>query len=136
MTPDQPSIVRAEDVMHRGVVTIDGMAPVREAIEKMRSQDVKALIVDKRNADDVWGIVVLGDIVRDVIAQGRSPDDVDVYEIMAKPVITVPPDMDIKYVARLLYRVGVGSAPVESGGKLLGMVSLSDLVLKQGISRA
>ena len=131
MMADQQPVIRAQDVMHRGIVTIDGMASVREAIEKMKSENVTALIVDKRNPDDAWGIIVLADVVRDVIAPGRSPDDVNVYEIMAKPVITVPPDMDIRYVARLFYRVGVRRAPVKAGGELLGMISLSDLVLKQ-----
>jgi CBS domain-containing protein len=109
------------------------MATVREVIAKMRSENVTALIVNKRNPSDAWGIVTVPDLVREVIAPGRSPDDTNVYEIMTKPVITVPPDMDIRYVARLLCRVGVRRAPVEAQGELLGMISLSDLVLRESV---
>jgi CBS domain-containing protein len=48
---------------------------------------------------------------------------------MTKPVITVPADMDIRYVARLIHRAGIRRAPVEDGGKLIGMISLSSLIL-------
>ena len=133
MTSAKATIVQAKDVMRREVVTIDGMATAREAIAKMRSENVTALIVDKRTQNDAWGIVTIPDLVREVIAPGRSPDDTNVYEIMTKPVITVPPDMDIRYVARLLHRAGVRRAPVEAQGELLGVISLLDLVLREGI---
>lgn len=126
-------IVQVRDVMRRGVVTIDGLATVQEAIAKMQSENVTALIVEKRHPNDAWGIITVQDMVRDIIATGRSPEDSNVYEIMTKPVITVPPDMDIRYVARLLHRVGVRRAPVEAQGELLGVISLSDLVLRKGI---
>ncbi len=126
-------IVQAKDVMRRNVVAIDGMATVREAIAKMRFENVTALIVNKRDPSDAWGIVTVADLVREVIAPGRPPDDTNVYEIMTKPVITVPPDMDIRYVARLMYRVGMRRAPVEAQGELLGMISLSDLVLRKDV---
>ena len=133
MTSAKATILQAKEVMRRNVVTIDGMATVRNAIRKMRSENVTALIVDKRHPKDAWGIVTITDLVREVIAPGRSPDDANVYEIMTKPVITVPPDMDIRYVARLLRRAGVRKAPVEAQGKLLGMISLSDLVLSESV---
>lgn len=126
-------ILQAKDVMRPNVVDIDGMATVREAIAKMQSENVTALIVNKRDPSDAWGIVTVTDLVREVIAPGRPPEDTHVYEIMTKPVITVPPDMDISYVARLLYRVGMRRAPVEAQGELLGMISLSDLVLRKGV---
>ena len=131
--PDQTSVVQAKDIMRPNVVSIDGMATIREAVTKMRSENVTALIVSKRDRNDAWGIVTVSDLVREVLAPGRSPDSINVYEIMTKPVISVPPDMDIRYVARLLRRVGVRKAPVEDQGELLGMISLSDLVLRKGI---
>lgn len=131
--PNKTSIVQAKNVMRSNVVSIDGMATMREAVTKMRSENVTALIVSKRDPNDAWGIVTVSDLVREVLAPGRSPDSINVYEIMTKPVISVPPNMDIRYVARLLHRVGVRKAPVEDQGELVGMISLSDLVLRKGI---
>jgi len=131
--PTETPIVQVKDVMTRSVVTIDGMATVREAVAKMRSENVTALLVDKRHPSDAWGIVTIPDLVGEVISPGRAPDDTNVYEIMTKPVITVPPDMDIRYVARLLHRMGVRKAPVEDRGELVGVISMSDLVIREGV---
>lgn len=125
-----PAIIRARDVMHRGIVSIDGMATAKEAAAKMRSEKVASLLVNKRNENDAWGILVVQDFVRGAILKGRSPAEVNVYEIMTKPVITVPGDMDIKYVARMLYRAGIRRAPVEDCGELIGMISLDSLILE------
>ena len=129
MVSDHTSIIRARDVMHKGIVSIDGMATASEAAAKMRSEKVSSLLVKKRNDDDAWGIVVVQDFIEGVIIAGRSPAEVNVYEIMTKPVITVPADMDIRYVARLIFRAGIRRAPVEDGGELVGVIALSSLIL-------
>lgn len=129
MAASATSIIRARDVMHEGILSIDGMATAREAAAKMRYEKVFSLLVKKRNADDAWGILVCQDFIKGVIIPGRSPAEVNVYEIMTKPVITVPADMDIRYVARLIYRAGIRRAPVEDKGELIGMISLSSLIL-------
>ena len=130
MAPDSTSIIRARDVMNKGIVSIDGMATAREAAAKMRSEKVASLLVNKRHADDAWGILVVQDFIKGVIMAGRSPVEVNVYEIMTKPIITVPADMDIRYVARLIYRAGIRRAPVEECGELIGMISLTALILE------
>jgi len=129
MVLSRNSIVRARDVMQQNVVTIDGMATAKEAAQKMRANKVSSLLVDKRHVDDAWGIVAVQDLVRGVLINDRIPEEVNVYEVMRKPVITVPADMDIRYVARLLYRANIRRAPVEEMGKLVGMITLSSLIL-------
>ena len=129
METDNKKIVRARDVMHKQYFTIDGMATAREAAAVMRSERVFSLLVKKRHENDAWGILVVQDFVKGVIIPGRSPDDVNVYEIMTKPIITVPADMDIRYAARLIYRASVRRAPVEDKGDIIGMISLSSLIL-------
>ena len=129
MVPESTSIIRAKDVMKKVIVSIDGMATAKEAAEKMRSEKVSSLLVKKRHIDDAWGIVVVQDFIKGVIMSGRTSAEVNVYEIMTKPVITVPADMDIRYVARLIYRAGIRRAPVEDNGELVGMISLSSLIL-------
>ncbi len=129
MVPGSTKIIRARDVMHKQILSIDGMATAREAAARMRSERVFSLLVKKRHADDAWGILVVQDFIKGVIIPGRSPDDVHVYEIMTKPIITVPADMDIRYAARLIYRADIRRAPVEDNGELIGMISLASLIL-------
>ena len=129
MVTDNIKIVRARDVMLKQILPIDGMLTAREAADRMRSERVFSLLVKKRHANDAWGILVVQDLIKGVIIPGRSPDDVHVYEIMTKPIITVPAEMDIRYAARLIYRAGIRRAPVEDKGEIVGMISLSSLIL-------
>ena len=111
MTNERKKIVRARDVMRSKLVTIDGLATVSEAAAKMRSEHVTYLLVERRTPDDAWAIVAIRDLVEGVVVPGRAPTDVNVYEVMTKPVITVPGDMDIRYVAGLLHKTGLSRVP-------------------------
>jgi CBS domain-containing protein len=129
MATSSDGIIRGRDVMSTRIISIDGMATAREAAALMRKEQVHSLLVNKRHANDAWGLVSVQDIINGVLIPGKLANEVNVYEIMAKPVLSVPADMDIRYIARLLHRVGMRRAPVEENGKLIGMVTLSSLVL-------
>ncbi len=123
------SIIRVGEVMQKEVLTIDGMASAKEAAAMMRSSRVSELLVARRNEDDAWGIITLMDLIRDVLVPDSDPDGVFVYEMMTKPVITVPREMDIRYAIRLIQRLGIHRAPVEHLGEIVGMVTLYSLIL-------
>jgi signal-transduction protein with cAMP-binding, CBS, and nucleotidyltransferase domain len=118
------------DVMSESPQVIDGLATVREAIERMRDHGVSSVVVDRRDDHDEYGIVVIHDIAEHVVSANRSPDRTSVYEVMSKPVITLDAEMDIKYAVRLLYRFGLSRAIVVEDGALVGLVTLRDLVLR------
>jgi CBS domain-containing protein len=119
--------------MQKEVPSIDGMASAKEAAARMRSFNATELLVARRNDDDAWGIITVMDLVKSVIVPGRDAENVFVYEIMTKPVITVPAQMDIRYVIRLMQRIGVRRAPVEDLGEICGMITLYSLVLHHDI---
>ncbi|MDX1593064.1 MAG: CBS domain-containing protein [Gammaproteobacteria bacterium] len=124
------SIVRVRQVMKTEFDTVDSMATVHDALKSMRHIETKCLIVNKRHEDDEYGVLLLSDVARKVIGQDRSPDRVNVYEVMAKPVITVDPEMNIRYCARLFDRFELSRAPVVEHGKVVGIVSFTDMVLR------
>ncbi len=124
------SIVRVRDVMKRHFDLVDGLASISDALAEMSHVENKSLIVNKRHEDDEFGMLLISDIARQVLAKDRSPDRVNVYEVMSKPVITVDPDMDIRYCARLFERFKLSRAPVVEQGEVVGIVSFTDLVLK------
>lgn len=123
-------VIRVRDVMKSHLDMVDGMTTVAEALRMMKHVETKMLLVEKRHENDEYGIVLLSDIARQVLAKDRSPERVNVYEIMSKPVIGVDPDMDIRYCARLFNRFGLGRAPVLDCGKVVGVVSYTDMVLR------
>ena len=123
-------IVRVKDVMKRNFDKVDGLTTIADTLSKMKHVDTKCVIVDKRHDDDAYGMVLISDIAKQVLAKDRAPERVNVYEIMTKPVITVEEDMDIRYCARLFEKFGLSRAPVVSKGEIIGIVSLTDMVLR------
>lgn len=124
------STIRVREVMKAHVDVVDGLTTVADALRQMRHVETKCLIVEKRHVDDEYGIVLIADIARHVLAKDRSPERVHVYEIMSKPVIAVDPDMDIRYCARLFDKFGLSRAPVVENRSIVGIVSYTDMVLR------
>lgn len=121
-------VIKARSVMHQNYIAIDGIATVAQALEKLKSHNVSIAIVNKRDQHDAFGIVVLGDIVKKVLAKDKAADRVNLYEIMTKPVIAIEPDLDVRYCARLFDSFGLSNAPVLENGEVVGIVSYNELV--------
>ena len=122
-------LIRVKDVMKTDFGTIDGIATIADALKKMKALKTAVLIVNKRHDDDEYGMITCADIARHVLAKDRAPDRVNVYEIMSKPVISVHPDMDIRYCSRLFADYNLVRAPVIENCKVIGIVSPNSLVL-------
>jgi signal-transduction protein with cAMP-binding, CBS, and nucleotidyltransferase domain len=123
-------LIRVRDVMKTNFDMVDGLDTVAMALEKMFHVDTKSLIVKKRHSDDEYGLVMLSDIARQVLAMDRAPERVNIYEIMTKPALSVSPEMDIRYCARIFSRFDLTRAPVVQHGEVVGIVSYTDMVLK------
>ena len=117
-------------VMRRQFDLLDGKLTVAQALQRMQYPDTRALIINRRDDRDEYGIVLIADIAKKVLAADRSPHRVNLYEIMSKPVLGVSPRMHIRYCARLMERFGITLAPVIDGGEVLGIVGFHDLVLR------
>jgi signal-transduction protein with cAMP-binding, CBS, and nucleotidyltransferase domain len=122
-------VVRVRDVMRETINFVDGIDTVSSALEIMKKVHTAALIVNKRHDDDEYGIILLSDIARKVLAKDRSPNRVNVYEVMSKPVVSVDSRMDIRYCARLFSKFGMHYAPVIEDHQIMGMISYADMVL-------
>jgi len=132
----QEPYIKVVEVMTRDLHTVDSMATVREAMEKMTHERVSSLVVDRRDEKDEYGVIVVTDIAREVVAANLSFDRVQVYEVMSKPVVYVDPEMDLRYAIRLLVRFGLSRALVLGPDrKIQGMVTLRDMVLRYAKGR-
>jgi len=120
-------MTKAKDVMTQEVETVKGSATVADAAKLMKFKGIHSLLVEPRNEEDAYGIVTDTDVVNKVVAFGKDPQNVKVYEIMTKPCIVVNPDLAVEYVARLLAQCGIDRAPVIQG-ELLGIVTLNDIL--------
>jgi len=127
--------MKAADIMTQDVITIRGSDTVAKAIHLMIDNKVRSLIVSRRHDHDAYGIVTETDIVGKVIAYGKDPNRVRVFEIMTKPCIIVNPDLGIEYVARLFANTGIHCAPVIQD-RLLGIISMTDILMRGNLVEA
>jgi signal-transduction protein with cAMP-binding, CBS, and nucleotidyltransferase domain len=130
-------LVRVGDVMTASVRTIGRMDTVSQAIAAMREAGVSSLVVERRDPFDEYGLVTISQIAREVIANDRPADRVNVYEVMAKPVLTLPIDMQTKYAVRLLVEFKLTRALVVDQSRIpVGIVTLRDMVLRHAEAKA
>lgn len=121
--------IKVSDVMRDTVTFVDGSIDVMEAMKVMKKASTTSLIVKKRTDDDEYGMILFSDIAKKVIATDRAPERVNAFEVMAKPVVSVRPDMSIRFCARLFENFGISHAPVIDQQDVVGIVSYYTLVL-------
>ena len=124
------TIIRVVDVMKPDYDLVDGMDTVANVLRHSQHAESKCFIVDKRHENDEYGLVLLSDIAKKVLAKNKSPERVNIYEIMSKPLVSVDPQMDIRYCTRLFENFGLARAPVLDDGKIVGIVGYTDIVLQ------
>lgn len=120
--------LRARDIMHTDLATILPELTVQDAAALMRHHGVRSLLVEKESDDDAYGIITYADIVDKVLAYGFEPAEMRVDEIMTKPLIVINPSLKVEMVARLFAQNNIGHAPVVEDNKVIGMVSMTDLI--------
>jgi len=112
--------------MVEGVVTIDADATVMKAVKLMNENEIGCLIVMRRGR--AVGIITERDLLKRVIAKSKNPKKTQVREIMTKPLIAGQPDMDLEEATKLMFKMKIKKLPVvESEGKLLGLITLTDV---------
>jgi signal-transduction protein with cAMP-binding, CBS, and nucleotidyltransferase domain len=127
----EKKITKVVDVMSRGVIKVDRTAKVHDAVNLMREHHTSSVIVERRDENDEFGLVAVADIARDVLAKDLSPERVNVYEIMSKPVLTLAAEMNVVYAVRMLSRFQLARAlVVDHDRNPLGVVTLRDMVLR------
>jgi CBS domain-containing protein len=106
--------------------SISADATVYEALEKLADKDIGALVV--MNGIDLVGVFSERDYVRKVIIKGRSSREMQVHEIMSSPAVTVGCKTSIDECMTLMTSKRFRHLPVVDGGRVVGVVSIGDLV--------
>jgi len=108
------------------VTTIDPEASIKRAADWLRAKNIGALVVTSENA--VVGLISEREIVHAFSRYGETTGSMPVKEIMQFGVTTVSPDESINRVMKLMTHHRVRHMPVLRGGKLVGIVSIGDVV--------
>jgi len=117
-----------KDVMRTDVSTISPFASIKEALKKMRDQEVKALVVDKQHPHDAYGIITYTSILKAIYAEDGDIELLNVYDIAVKPAITISADVEIKYAARMMVNFNIKRLLVIENNQLKGIISMTDII--------
>lgn len=114
------------DVKGREIISIHSDASVLDAIKLMAERAVGSLLV--MDGEELVGIVTERDYARKVIIKGRASDSTRVGEIMTSDVLTATVDQTVNTCMQVMTRRKIRHLPVVDGGRVIGMISIGDLV--------
>jgi CBS domain-containing protein len=122
-------LLLVRDVMVTDVVTIEPTVDVRRAVKVMNDFGIGCLIVV--DSGRVVGILTERDILKRIVDEGKKPEETTVGDIMSKPPITISPDADLETAIKVMFKNKIKKLPVVENGKLVGIVTFTDLVRAQ-----
>ncbi len=114
-----------KDAMRKTVISIDSAMTVRDAATMMEDTDVGCVIITKGNAP--LGILTERDFVKRIVSKEKS-FSTPLADVMSFPLITSQPDDTVWEVAEIMKKNKIHKVPVEDNGKLVGIITASDLV--------
>jgi len=117
--------LKVEDVMVADVITVEADVSVKKAVDIMNKHEIGCLIVVRK--EKAVGIVTERDMLTRVLVMSRDPERTRISEVMSAPLIVADPKMDLEEAARLMFKMRVKKLPVISNGKLVGLITLTDL---------
>ena len=117
--------IKVQDVMAKGIVTINPNDGIKKACQMMAKHDLSGLTVMEKSK--YVGMLTQGDLVQ-VIAGGGDPDKSRVKDIMGKKLLSIDPFADISKAAKMMVENQVKRLPVLRNGKLIGVITQTDIV--------
>ncbi len=112
-----------KEIMITDPTTVKVPSNTLEAIEIMKKYNISSLPVVKEDTEKLMGIVTRSDIA-------KNPEEEQLALVMVREPITVSSDDDIKVAAKIMVEKGFRRLPVVDGDKLVGLVSVHDIVTK------
>jgi signal-transduction protein with cAMP-binding, CBS, and nucleotidyltransferase domain len=117
-----------KNLMVQNVATISPIATIRQAMQAMKDHKVKSLVVERRDAHDVYGIITYTNILKTIVAEEGDIDLVNVYDICAKPALTISAQTDVKHAARMMVNMNLRRLIVLEGNDMVGIITMNDIV--------
>jgi len=119
-------MVKVKDMMAKSVFTITKKNKIKETADLMKKNGVGSLLV--KEDDEIFGIITETDIVHKVVAQGLSPQITTVDAVMSFPLMSIEADAELEQAGRQMIENGIRHLAVTQDGKVVGMISMRDLL--------
>ena len=118
--------LEVQNIMVSNIITVEANALVMDAVKIMNEQGIGCLVVMEN--ENPIGIMTERDLLKRVLAESKNPKKIRVQEIMSKPLIVGKPNMEVQEVIELMFDRKIKKIPIVEDGKLLGLVTFTDLV--------
>jgi isocitrate dehydrogenase len=115
------------DLMTRTLITITETESAEAAMHLMAENEISSLVVEP-NKKGEWGILTKRDIISKIVHGGKNPSSTKVKDIATSPVVSVPAETSIRDAARVLAEKNFSRLPVVQSGKVIGIVTETDIV--------
>jgi len=128
--------MKVHEFMTTKIEFIDASKSVYDAVERMVDRRIRSVVVRFPGKEGDYGILTSRDIVFKVLAKGTNPKKIKVSEIASKPVACIDKDMDFDDAATTMERSNIARLFVCDGGKIIGLISLLDVMAAELVTRA
>jgi CBS domain-containing protein len=118
--------IEIHDVMVNKVITIKKQTTIEDAVKLMNKHEIGCLVVEEKGKP--VGIITERDLLKRVLATSKETRRMKVEHIMTNELISVSPKMEIEEAARLMCQKKIKKLPVVENGRLLGLVTLTDIL--------
>jgi len=124
-------MLKVKDIMVTDLVTVKADISVKKAVKVMNDFEIGCLIVVEDG--EAVGIVTERDILKRIVVEGKDPEKTLVREIMSKPLIITSPETSLEEAIEAMFKHKIKKLPVIDGGKLVGLVTFTDIARVQPI---
>lgn len=118
--------IQTGDIMVNKVITTTRDSTVEEAVRLMNEHEIGCLIVTDNKKP--IGIITERDLLKRILAKSKDLKKIRVEEVMSTPLISVEPNVEIGDASRLMFQKSIKKMPIVKEDKLLGLVTLTDIL--------
>lgn len=119
--------------MNRRLEVVDPELTVLEVIEKIVNKRIRSVIVRLKERD--YGVITVRDIVYKCLVKGIDPEGLKAYEIASKPLVTVEKGTTVEEILAIMEKSKIGNVFVREGDKIVGSITLMDIMTGYLIGR-
>jgi len=120
--------MKVSEIMITEIEKISPNAKVSETISLMLKEGIRSLIVIPESGEDVYGIVTVRDVVYKVLAKGLNPNEIEVKSIATKPLVSIDTHCNVTHAASLMANLNLARLVVTELGRIVGIVTLMDIL--------
>jgi signal-transduction protein with cAMP-binding, CBS, and nucleotidyltransferase domain len=119
-----------EDIMTQKdkLITLPQVATIREALIKMKSENVKSIIIEKSQINGAYGLITYKNILQSIVAEDGDIDLLNIYDIANIPALSVSRKLDIKYASKMMIQNSIKRLLVVDNNELYGILTMSDII--------